>query len=390
MGGDNMPNLNNSSLVSNLTNRVRGELNRADRDGDGHVSRGERASLPSDVRGLADNTADAYLGGGDLPIGAFVDAYRNFASSAVSGADRDGSGSLSDGEQARLPQAVFASVTALRAGSANTGRDLDDMIRTMGRDGWTDDELNELINEAQKQGKVNQYSGEIWAAALNPKTAGAASHTGGRFYEALAWYTDKTLAGSNDGFISLSEIGRAKQAKAQEYFQLFGDPSKADQRRQTHKFIQKLALLENEIRANGDTGYRYDAAAMGSINHNSAWNAANTIDSRAEFQRDVIQASFNKPVMVKYGLTYCVHCLLLEQLDSVRAVDDAHPGLDVKKVWWNPHDPALAEVTQLAQDEGVTSSPFFIVYDQGQPVRAGYAFPDESGGGMDALLNGVI
>ena len=58
----------------------------------------------------------------------------------------------------------------------------------------------------------------------------------------------------------------------------------------------------------------------------------------------------------------------------------------VKKLWWNPNDPAMQEISDLARDEGVTSSPFFILYEDGKAVKAGYAFPDEKGDGMRTNL----
>ena len=172
---------------------------------------------------------------------------------------------------------------------------------------------------------------------------------------------------------------------------MIGSANSTDERRQTWKHIQKLSLLEREIQAQGETYYPYDAAKMMQINHNNAWNAAHTIDSAAEFDAKVRQASYDKPVLVKYGLTYCMHCLLLEQLDSVHAVADKYgDDLDVYKVWWNPNDPAMAEISNLTTNEGVTSSPYFMVYKDGQVVREGYAFPDEKGNGVEHLLQGVV
>ena len=46
----------------------------------------------------------------------------------------------------------------------------------------------------------------------------------------------------------------------------------------------------------------------------------NTITSYDDFQRRVTDASWEKPVLIKFGLTYCVHCLLMENLGSVPAV----------------------------------------------------------------------
>ena len=71
-----------------------------------------------------------------------------------------------------------------------------------------------------------------------------------------------------------------------------------------------------------------------------------------------------------------MHCLLLEQLGSIPAAQEKYgDSVDVFKLWWNPKDPSMKAISDLATQQGVTSSPYFIVYDQGQPVSAGYAFP---------------
>jgi thiol-disulfide isomerase/thioredoxin len=388
-----MSTIGKNKLVNDLTNRVRADLEQADVNGDGAVSSAERADLKPDVRPVADATADSYFAGGDLPIQDYVNAYRTFVADAATNVDVNSDGLLTDTEQRNLPGAIFSSVLALRTGAATGGSpafSLEDRFESLKSDGWTDDELVEFLGEAQSQGRVAEFSDRIWEAIMNPQYS-ANAHAGDRFYEALAWYTDKTIVGSQDERITLDEIRAAKGKKAQEWASLYGNSQAADSRRQTWKFIQKLALLENHIVSAGGDHLEYDAAAMGSVNHNSAWNVANTISTRADFQSDVIDASYDRPVLVKFGLTYCVHCLLLEQLDSVRAVAERYAGeMDVKKVWWNPHDAELLESTGIAQDEGVTSSPHFIVYKDGQPVRAGYAFPDEDGTGMDDLLSGVL
>ena len=60
------------------------------------------------------------------------------------------------------------------------------------------------------------------------------------------------------------------------------------------------------------------------IDSSSRFNQTNTIRSRIEFEEKVKTASFDKPVLVKFGLTYCAHCLLLEQLGSVPAVAEKY------------------------------------------------------------------
>jgi len=389
---DDMPSQTNHKLVNTLTHRIHSNLVAVDTNGDGKVSRTERRGLPSDIRPIADATANRYLAGGRLPIDAFVRAYGSYASRAVVRADRNGDGKLSEAEQQRLPGAVYQSVVALRTASsspASTGN-LDSLYQQYKNAGWTDESLMDFIQQAHSQGQLRAYSSKIRQAVFNPRLPQNA-HTGGRFFEALAWYTDKTVAHSGDGALTLNELRYAMNQKAKEYFSLVGSPNGADQRRQTWKNIQKLALLEKEIISNGDSSYAYDPAKMMQVNHNNAWNAAHTIESAAEFDAKVREASFDKPVLVKFGLTYCMHCLLLEQLDSVRAVADKYgDDLEVYKVWWNPNDPAMAEISNVATGEGVSSSPYFMVYKDGQIVREGYAFPDEQGQGLESLLHGIV
>ena len=100
-----------------------------------------------------------------------------------------------------------------------------------------------------------------------------------------------------------------------------------------------------------------------------------------------VRASFRRPVLVKFGLTYCIHCLLLENMGSVPAVAGKYADeIDVVKLWWNPHDPEMSQVNQIAGEEGVSSSPWFILYIDGAQVKSGYAFPDQNGSGMEDFI----
>ncbi len=386
-----MPNYSTQNLINSLTNRIHSNLSAVDSNGDGHVDSTERSSLPADIRPMADSTADYYLSGGPMSIAAYSQAYSSYVANTVSSADTNGDGQLSATEQQQLPGSIYNSVVALQT-AANTAPsgNLDTLYQQYSNAGWTDEAIMDFIGQAQAQGELNAYSGKIWQAVLNPNLPQDA-HTGARFFEALAWYTDKTVAHSGDGALTLNELRQARNEKAQEYFSLVGAADGAEQRQLVWKNIQKLSLLEREIQSQGASYYPYDSAKMMQVNHNNAWNAAHTIDSAAEFDAKVRQASYDKPVLVKYGLTYCMHCLLLEQLDSVHAVADKYgDGLDVHKVWWNPNDPAMAEISAVATGEGVSSSPYFMVYKDGQVVREGYAFPDENGNGVEHLLQGII
>jgi hypothetical protein len=387
-----VPNETNNKLTSALTQRIRTQMTAADADGDGQVSASERKGLAADVRPLAEATADQYVGGGDLPIDAYAKAYGDYASKATARADANKDGVLSDAEQRNLPGEVYSSVVALRS-AINAGApaaDLNGLFQQYADAGWNDERLSSFMQKADAQGELVNYIDQIKQAVLSPKL-GANAHTGDRFFEAVAWYTDKTVVRSGDGALTLGELRAAMDQKANEYLSMVGSPERADQRMQTWKNVEKLALLEREILSKGNTAYAYDPAKMMKVNYNNEWNAAHTIKSAAEFDAKVRQASFEKPVLVKYGLTYCMHCLLLEQLDSVRAVADKYgDDLDVHKVWWNPNDPAMAEISDLTVNEGVSSSPYFMVYKDGEVVRQGYGFPDEKGQGLEELLDGVV
>ena len=229
----------------------RTNLTAADTDGDGQVSASERQGLATDVRPLADATADKYVGGGDLPVDAYVNAYSDYASRATARADANADGILSDAEQRNLPGEVYSSVVA--ADAISTGEpaaDLDGLFQQYADAGWNDERLNGAMQKADEQGKLVNYIDQIKQAVLTPKL-GASAHTGDRFFEAVAWYTDKTVVRSGDGALTLPELRAAMDQKANEYLSLVGSPERADQRMQTWK-VEKLALLEHEILSKGD------------------------------------------------------------------------------------------------------------------------------------------
>ena len=392
-----MPIVQRDTLVNQLTNHVQNALTQADANQDGAVSARERRRLPSDVRGLADNTAQHYLGGGPLPIDAYTRAYRNYAQSAVNQADGNRDGWIDDQQ---LPNTIYQSVAAMRASTSSApapapANDLNAEYRRIDQQGWTDDNLMQFIAAAQDAGQLNALAPKIIKAVGNPKMP-TEDHSGARFYEAMAWYTDMTNSRQPDGKLTRPELQQAIDKATNKYLSAaIQNPNDVNGRLQTWKNIQKLRLLGAQIdkreQAGQGASYPYSPQAMMSINPNSSFNQTNTIDTPAEFQDRVIQASYDKPVLVKYGLTYCMHCLLLEQMGSVPAVQEKYGDkLDVYKLWWNPKDPAMRAITNVAQQQGVTSSPFFIVYDKGQAVRSGYAFPDEKGNGVEDLVKGVV
>ena len=132
--------------------------------------------------------------------------------------------------------------------------------------------------------------------------------------------------------------------------------------------------------------YPYQPIEMSQIDFNDPWNVKYTIDDREEFNRRVLVASHFKPVLVKFGLIYCIHCMLLENIGAMPAVAEKYGHvMNVYKLWWNPKNPHMRVLNNLAREEGVEDSPYFILYINGRAVRAGYAFPDENGEGMESF-----
>ncbi|MBT6176513.1 MAG: thioredoxin family protein [Deltaproteobacteria bacterium] len=276
-----------------------------------------------------------------------------------------------------------------------THNEMVDMWNAFRTDGFDDAEVNKLIRGAINTGDVSPYGNAIMHAVVTP-TMPEKYLDQSKFLEVLAWYIDKSSpgGGNGDGKLQLPEVEAAIDKYRQQYLSQSTDPAQANSRMQSWKFIQKLRIIEKSIEnraaAGGEAFYPYDARAMMTIN-STEFNANHTVDSRAEFNETVIKASYEKPVLVKYGLTYCAHCMLLEQLGSVPAVADKYgDAMDVKKLWWNPHDTAYNELNEIAGENKVTSSPMFILYKDGEIVKSGYGFPDETGAGLEDFLKGHI
>ena len=260
---------------------------------------------------------------------------------------------------------------------------------------WKEDELVKAYSELISSGGLEAA---IRAPAL-PKDPPQAA-----FLDALAWYaagaprkagnlTRKQL----DGQIKLSVdsyqlLLKAKAERGEE-----NDYA----RTRTWKLIQKYTLLQEEMSKPSRNG-RYPYPAL----HKEpggpavdAWDREHTLRSPEEFAAKVCRASFDRPVLVKYGNTNCTQCMLFEILGSVKEIADnpAHQGaIDVYKVWFGfrpdegfagrIRDPERLEA--LAKAEGVSSSPTFIVYRNGRRYTCGDAFPDERG--MDQRLESCL
>jgi thiol-disulfide isomerase/thioredoxin len=258
-------------------------------------------------------------------------------------------------------------------------------------EGFKDEEVFSLYQDYMADGQLsNQEANELIYAAQTPY-APLKSHAGAKFLEALAWYNDMTL-GNKNGKFSLEELNKAFEQQLRKYLTIMLQNMPATERIAAWKMLQKLEILKQEILASGKSYFPYRAKTLSQVDFNSDWNSKNTILSRADFNKRVLDASWEKPVLVKFGLTYCVHCLLMENLASVPAVAKKYADeLTVFKLWWNPNDQRnFYELNQVAGEQGITSSPMFNLYVNGKLVKSGYAFPDEEGNGLEEFLSDVL
>ena len=278
--------------------------------------------------------------------------------------------------------------------TVNAPQSLGEMYNEFSKDGWNDGELKQYISGVIDTGDVQPHLNGIWNAVLSPSLPHE-PHSDPKFFEVLAWYIDKSTTQRGDGKLTLDDVQESLNKYGNQYLQLSQDPSQTVARLQAWKFVQKLRLLEREIEVRVAAGqgayYPYSAREMMEIDGSTDFNRENTLQNRASFDEKVIEASYDKPVLVKFGLTYCAHCLLLEQLGSVPAVAEKYEDqMDVFKIWWNPHDADYADLNQIAREQGVTSSPIFILFKDGEAVKSGYGFPDEQGNGLEGFLEGQL
>jgi hypothetical protein len=251
--------------------------------------------------------------------------------------------------------------------------DFKDLYNEYKASGFTNEELTKLYSllvDSNDYQDFNRFKKAV-ATPYLPLDA----HAGDKFYQALSWYKDTTM-GNRDGKLTLDEITRITDAEVHNYLKLVFAGRGPEETIGTWKMIQKLGLLKRDIVADFRDHYSYTPRTMMEINHNDPWNALHTIDSDEEFQEMVIEKSFVRPVLVKFGLTYCVHCLLMENMGSVPAVE--------KK--YRDH----IELNQIAKREGVSSSPYFILYFNGEKINQGYVFPDHLGNGMEDFLSSIL
>tara|TARA_X000000950_G_scaffold283982_1_gene386088 strand:+ start:948 stop:1742 length:795 start_codon:yes stop_codon:yes gene_type:complete len=262
---------------------------------------------------------------------------------------------------------------------------------TFANNEYQEPEVYSIFKKAARDGNITRHELEKIIFAASKPYAPTRSHAGAKFLEALSWYNDIVI-GNRDGRFTLRELDKSFEEQIQKYLTtLFQHASQTD-RMSAWKMVQKLKILKKFIIISGRNYYPYEAKRLSTVSKNNEWNRKNTITSYDDFQRRVIDASWKKPVLIKFGLTYCVHCLLMENLGSVPAVAKKYKNkLNVYKLWWNPNQPnVFRELNQIASKENVTSSPVFNLYINGRLVKSEYAFPDEDGSGLEDFLKDYI
>jgi hypothetical protein len=251
---------------------------------------------------------------------------------------------------------------------------------------WNDDQLVAAYGDLASKGGLE-------AAVRSPSLPKDPLQP--RFLEALAWYA----AGSpgKPGELTLERLDGQIQDNVHSYLGLLKAKVERGEnndyaRTRTWKLIQKYTVLRDEMSKPARKGrYAYPALAKeGGGPEVDTWDQAHTLRSPDEFAEKVCKASHDRPVLVKFGNTNCSECMLFEILGSVRAIADnaAHKGsVDVYKVWWGyqPDESFTGRIrdperlNDLVKAEGVTSSPFFMVYRDGRATPCGDAFPDDHG-----------
>jgi hypothetical protein len=258
---------------------------------------------------------------------------------------------------------------------------------------WSDAELVEAYRELTASGGLER-------AIRNPARPDEPPQPA--FLEALAWFAARTP--DRAGTLTLAELDEFLTGQVEYYTGLLrarvetGEPNDYGRTR-TWKVIQKLTLLRDEM-ARPAHGGRYPYAALPRASEvDDPWERAHTLRSPEELAAKVCGGPGDRAVLVKFGNTNCTQCMLFELTGSVKeyaaGVARREP-VEVYKVWWGlrpdgsftgrVRDPERLD--ELARDEGVRSSPYFIVYRNGRRYPCGDAFPDRTGAEprLDACL----
>jgi len=251
---------------------------------------------------------------------------------------------------------------------------------------WNDDELVASYRDLASGGGLEKA---VRTPAL-PKDPPQAA-----FLAALAWYAAGTPLKS--GNLTIERLDRQIGESVRAYMGLLAAKAERGEendyaRTRTWKLIQKYTLLRDEMTGPARKG-RYPYAALHKATEGGgtdAWDREHTLRSPEEFAAKVCRASFEHPVLVKYGNTNCTQCMLFEIVGSVKDLAES-PALkgnvDVYKVWWGyrPDEGFAGRIRDperldaLVKAEGVRSSPSFILYRNGRRYPCGDAFPDSHG-----------
>jgi len=258
---------------------------------------------------------------------------------------------------------------------------------------WTDATLVENYHELTSRG-------DLAGAILDPSLPDHSPRTA--FLDALAWFAAGTPRGA--GTLTMVQLDEFLHGQARYYERLLRSKVVSAEandypRTRTWKVIQKLTLLRREMSGSSHAGtYSFPAISM-APDRDDPWEREHTLSSPEEFAAKVCAGSHDRPILVKFGNTNCTQCMLFEMIGSVKEVAQNpayRDSLDVYKVWWGmqPDDSFAGRIRNperlddLADAEGVHSSPYFIVYRDGRRYPCGGAFPD--GGGMDEDLDACI
>ena len=258
---------------------------------------------------------------------------------------------------------------------------------------WTDDELVASYRDLEAGGGLETAIRSPAVPKDPPQPI---------FLDSLAWFAAGTP--NHPGSLTVRQLDEFVQGQVQSYAELLKAKVERGEeneyaRTRTWKLIQKLTLLRDEMsRPSRDGRYPYPAMPM-APSGDDPWEREHTLRSPEEFGAKVCQASYERPVVVKFGNTNCTQCMLFEMIGSVKEFADnaAHKGaVDVYKVWWGFRPDASfagrirdpARLDELVKAEGVRSSPYFIVYRNGRRYPCGDAFPD--GSGMDERLESCL
>jgi hypothetical protein len=249
---------------------------------------------------------------------------------------------------------------------------------------WTDKDLVASYADLSKSGLLHEAIRTPSLPSDPPSPA---------FLEALAWFA--AGAPAKAGSLTSAALDAFIDDQAELYQEMLR--AKVEKgvdndypRTRTWKVVQKMTMLRNEMAQPAHAGVYAFGAMPRSAAAGDAWEQAHTLSSPAEFTTKVCAASYQRPVLVKFGNTNCTQCMLFEMMGSIQelAKAPAFAGtVDVYKVWFGLHPDASfagrirdpARLDELATAEEVRSSPTFVVYRNARRYTCGDGFPATDG-----------